>query len=123
MPVDVTAEVHPGDGFLTGVTPLRVRDRVQLVEVRFLWNGRIVDIDSPFRSTGLDARDVPGVQPARHGAQLDGATPQLGAGFHREDDLETIQTDVRHAGDERRVTVELSGRTRVRRERRERVRR
>src|SRR5688572_6875853 len=113
MPVDVTAEVHTGDGFLTGVAPLGIRDRVQLVEVRLLWNGRVVDIDSPFRPPGLDTRDVPGVQAARHGAQLDGATPQLGAGFHRRHDLEPVQADVRHAGDEHRVAGEVSGRTRV----------
>ena len=50
MPVHVAAEVHARDDFLPDVAALRVRDRVELVEVRFLRNRRCRRCRCPTRA-------------------------------------------------------------------------
>ena len=58
MPVDVAAKMHARDDFLTRVTPLGERDRVQRFEVRLLRNRRVVHVDSPLGTPRFHARNV-----------------------------------------------------------------
>src|SRR6185436_3707339 len=76
MTVHVSAKVHAGDDFLPDVAALGVRDRTEVVEVGFLWNRRVVDVDAPFGTAGFDARDFPGGETRRRGARLERATPE-----------------------------------------------
>ena len=99
MPVHVAAEVHARHDLLPDVAPLRVRDRVQRVEVRFLRDRRLVHVDPPLGTAGLDARDLPRVQPRRRGAEPEQPLPDVRERRRRDEELVALELELRRPHD------------------------
>ena len=89
--------MNAGDSLLTDVAPLGIGDRAQLVEVGFLWQRRIIDINSPLRPTTLDARDLPGLfGPGRNAGSMEARLAKVEAAVeHIQTDIGDVKTDVR----------------------------
>src|SRR5688500_19975438 len=100
MPVHVAAEMNARDRFLTGVTALGVGYRLELLEIRFLRNRRVVHVDSPLGTPGLDACDVPDRDPRGLGAGVDEAPPPARRLIARDDQRERIEADIRNTRDD-----------------------
>src|SRR3954463_10322939 len=107
MAIDVSAEVNPRYRFLTGVATLRVRDGVQVIEVRFLGDRRLIDVDAPLGAACLDACDLPGIEAGWDRAQLCRAAPDLAHRVRRQEQVIAFDADVRNARDEHRYSVAL----------------
>src|SRR5436190_10511852 len=119
MLVHVTAEVHARHRLLSDVTALRVRDRVQRVEVRLLRDGVVVHVHSPLRATGFDARDVPRLETRGRCASGHGSRPERGERLRRHDHLEPVDFELRNLHEAHRHPIDLDAQVRIRRECRE----
>jgi hypothetical protein len=73
---------------------------VQLVEVRFLRDGRVIDVDTPLGTPSLDARDVPGGESGWRCALRQQPLPEWLERRLGDDDLVALQLELRHAGDD-----------------------
>src|SRR5262245_35769235 len=100
MPVDVTAEMHAGDDFLPDVAALCVRNRVEVVEVRFLGDRVVVDIDTPFWAARLDTRDLPRAQPCRRRASVHRCAPDGFKDLERHEQIVPLDAEVGYARDQ-----------------------
>src|SRR5689334_21014233 len=97
MPIHVAAEMNARHDLLSDVAALGVGDRIELVEVCFLRNRRVVDVDSPFGPTRFDARDFPGIEPRRHRALGDGALPESIELLERYEQIVSLDANVRRS--------------------------
>ena len=57
--VHMSSEVNSRYGLLAGVTPFRIRNCAERIEIRFLRDRRIVHVDTPFRAASFDPGHVP----------------------------------------------------------------
>src|SRR6266545_5906116 len=74
-PIYVTAKMDTSHCFLPRVATLRVRDCTELVEIGFLWNRRVVHVDSPLRPSGFNTRDVPRTRASGDGTSGEKTVP------------------------------------------------
>ena len=98
MPIDMAAEMNARDGLLSGVAAFRVRDGVELIEVRFLRESSIRRCRCPTPAARLRFAQCPTrrVLRAQHRART--RVARLGCrDFSRHDQLVSLDANVGHA--------------------------
>ena len=102
----MAAEVYASDCLLSDVAALGVRDRAELVEIRFLWKCRVIHVGAPLRTTTFDAGNFPGVFSSRRYARRLKPPFEQADGFTRDQDVESLEIHLRNAGDNHRHVSE-----------------